>query len=230
MIAIQTFSLRSMTPWDALAAIVELGCRYVEPHWPPNEFDYHAKIEQPAPVAYGVPCIDFNVAENHKRLECATKLGVTVVNVDIETGAWPIAERMARDLGLKFAVHPHGPTHRIPGWRMVHEMTNDCPNMGLCLDTGHITRAGEDILQAVRVMRNKVFSVHLKDLDEHGADIPLGMGVLPLRELLTMMDGRDIPISIEWEGDEKNPLPGLRIGLEFVSQTVDSETHGSDLA
>ena len=223
-IGIQTFSLRAFPPDEALDMIAALGCGYVEPHWPHGEIT-SGMLDEFAPIAYGVPCVQIAWTNTKAAMEMAVRLGVPVVNVDVELGAWPLLYRCVKDFGLKVAVHPHGPTHRIPGWRYVRDMTYGSPlDVGICIDNGHIARTGEDPIDAVLKMPERVHSVHLKDQDAEGHDVPLGCGVLDVKGLLHALQDMQFkgPVAIEWEGEEKNPLPGLRLGLAYVADVLGS--------
>ena len=124
----------------------------------------------------------------------------------------------AKEYGIRLAIHPHGPGHRFPGWRSIHAIIHDMPDLGICLDTGHVTRFGEDVLQAIRVLGKQIFSVHLKDLDKNSCDVPLGKGTLPIADIIRELQKRapDCVLSVEWEGDRPEPLTALTQGLNYL--------------
>ena len=238
-LAIQTFSLRAFPPLEAIKMVAELGVKYIEPHWPHAEVtdEVIAAIADAGltSVAYGVPTVQLNWMETKASMQCAQRLGVPVVNVDVESGAWPLLHRCALDFGLKLAIHPHGPGHRYSGWRSVWEMVYVGSPVGICYDTGHIARAGDDVLAGVYAMpMDTILSFHLKDVDDEGRDVPVGMGVLPLRPIFHKLRESQWagPMVLEWEGSERDPMPGLRIGVEFVQDAlnmVSAEQEGMDL-
>ena len=54
-------------------------------------------------------------------------------------------------------------------------------NMGICADTGHWVRSGDDPVVSLRRAAGRILAVHFKDLDERGVvdarDVPWGTGV-----------------------------------------------------
>ena len=73
------------------------------------------------------------------------------------------AAGVARDLGLRLAVHPHRGTV-IERPEEVDRLL-DRTDVGLCLDTGHVTVGGGDPLELARRAAARVVHVHLKDID-----------------------------------------------------------------
>ena len=73
------------------------------------------------------------------------------------------AAGVARDLGLRLAVHPHrGTVIQRPD---EVDRLLDWTDVGLCLDTGHIAVGGGDPLELARRAASRVIHVHLKDVD-----------------------------------------------------------------
>lgn len=214
-VAVQTWSLRDYKPDEALRRIAKLGVKAIEPHWWPEDI---GKIEDWRGLklaAWGVPPLRL---ENDLLFWTAHKLEIPIIAVDPLPGSLAVAAQ-AREYGLRLAIHPHGPGHRFPGWRSVHAVIHDTPALGICLDIGHITRFGEDVLQGIRVLGSQIFSVHLKDLDHNHKDVPLGQGTIPIADILRSLKERapDCVLSIEWEGDKPVPVTALEQGLQFLA-------------
>ncbi len=69
----------------------------------------------------------------------------------------------------------------------------DRPGLGVCFDTANAPRVGDDVLEAARLLGDRVRMVHLKDVEppENAADpvagprsLPYGEGVIPLDGVL----------------------------------------------
>lgn len=101
----------------------------------------------------------------------------------------------------------------------------DSPFLGICYDSGNFAAVGEDPLQALAALRERVACTHLKDTCPAGrfADAPayglpgaevhfcaLGEGTLPLRQIVQMLrqvKGEDMPLTLEICTPFRHTLP-----------------------
>jgi inosose dehydratase len=76
-----------------------------------------------------------------------------------------VAERL-RDLGMRTAYHPHVATYVEAPDEVRSLLDGTDPSLlGLCLDTGHLAYGGGDPVAAARAYGDRVWHVHLKDVD-----------------------------------------------------------------
>ena len=89
------------------------------------------------------------------------------------------------------------------------------------MDIGHTFRMHEDLVDDVKKTRDRLYSMHFKDLDSDHVDaknVPVGRGALPiiplLRELLRSAYSGEL--QLEYEAESKDPLPGMAESLGFM--------------
>lgn len=128
-------------------------------------------------------------------------------------------------IGLTASLHPHTGTavethHDIETIMRVTE-----PGLvGFAPDTGQIAKGGSDIIEVLETYLPRITHVHLKDWngrferDEQGKEIdfsgysnyePIGHGVLPMPEILEILDRveGDIWVNVELDGGSRSPRP-----------------------
>ncbi len=82
---------------------------------------------------------------------------------------------LAEDRGLRVALHPH---HGTVVERPEHvARLLDVSDVGLCLDTGHVSIGGGDPLELARTAAPRIVHVHLKDADAALAERVAGGGL-----------------------------------------------------
>lgn len=196
-VALQTFSLRGWASISQTFYITkQLGFSRVEMHWwLANCRNVQPRIDDVAKgfgvsiVSWGVPHISADRFGMEQIFAFALALGLKDISVDLLTPdlVWVVGD-IAEKTDIRVGIHPHGPGATFPGWKAVWDATvGASPYVGLCLDTGHTIRAGEDVFEAVETVGDRLFSVHLKDVDEHGRDCSLGEGTLRLRDFIACL-------------------------------------------
>ena len=96
--------------------------------------------------------------------------------------------------------------------------------IGLCNDTGHFIRAGEDPLEACHVFKERMYDMHLKDFkpksDGGWDDVPLGDGKLDVDGIIKLVLDHKYPhgLFIEYEGG--NPVESTQKCIERVNQAL----------
>ena len=89
------------------------------------------------------------------------------------------------------------------------------------LDMGNYPNHGQDVVQAIHALSDKIIAAHLKDKTANPADppAPLGTGVLPLAEILDALDQLPQPVYYIFEfrgvGD---PVGGIDHSLAYLKQ------------
>jgi sugar phosphate isomerase/epimerase len=93
--------------------------------------------------------------------------------------------------------------------------------IGAVRDTGHWVRSGVKPVDAIRILRGRVLSSHLKDLnvfERGGHDVPYGTGVSDIKGILDefraqRMDGN---ISVEYEHNLDNNVAEVAQCIGYV--------------
>jgi sugar phosphate isomerase/epimerase len=192
----------------------------------------HLDLKDPAAVdaalaayqAAGVAITAFGVARfvndaeaNRPLFEFAVKAGFPALSADPDPDALELVDAQCREYGVKLAVHNHGRKHR---WGKVSELAGlfaqTSPMIGLCLDTAWMLDSGENPPAVAQRFADRLYGVHIKDFtflpDGKPEDVIVGTGNLCLPELFDTLAkvGFQGYTTLEYEGDEGNPVPSVR--------------------
>lgn len=125
-------------------------------------------------------------------------------------------EEKVKQYNIRIAIHNHGPEDKLyPAPKIVYDLIkNRDARMGLCMDIGHATRAGEDPAKAALAYKGRIFDLHIKDVTaavKDGKPTEIGRGVIDFPALIAALDKiRYTGISsIEFEKDMDDPLAGI---------------------
>jgi len=177
-------------------------------------------------VAFGVTGISKNAEEARKLFSWAKGLGIQVINTE-STDALDTIEAMVKEFDLKVGFHNHpkqanNPNYKVWDPQYVYDLVkNRDRRIGSCADTGHWVRSGIKPVDAIRVLKGRIVSSHLKDLHEFkpsGHDMPYGQGVSDVKGILDefrkiKMTG---PVSVEYEHDWDANVPDVAQCLGFM--------------
>ncbi|HYZ87240.1 MAG TPA: sugar phosphate isomerase/epimerase, partial [Bryobacteraceae bacterium] len=83
-----------------------------------------------------------------------------------------------------------------------------------CIDIGHTTRTGTDVVKSIRDAGTRLHDMHVKDLrDLMGKDtqVPVGDGAMPIPAIFRQLKkmGYTGGVMLEYEIDAENPVPGM---------------------
>jgi sugar phosphate isomerase/epimerase len=177
-------------------------------------------------IAYGVTGISTKVEDARKLFAWAKGLGIQVINTE-STEAIDTVEAMVKEFDLKVGYHnhprqPNNPNYKVWDPQYVYELVKDRDRrIGSCADTGHWVRSGLRPVNAIRALKGRIVSSHLKDLHEFkpsGHDMPYGLGVSDIRGVLEeyakiKMTG---PVSVEYEHNWDKSLPDVAQCIGFM--------------
>ena len=140
----------------------------------------------------------------------------------------PRLEKFAKQYNVKMAIHNHGTEDKnFPSpYDVLKAVKNMDERMGLCMDIGHATRAGADIVQAARDAGPRLFDIHSKDLADRNAresQVAVGEGILPIRELFQTLiqTGYKGNVDLEYEINENDPMPGVVESFAYMRGVLD---------
>lgn len=137
-------------------------------------------------------------------------------------------EKLAKEYNIKIAIHNHGPEDKnFPTAKSVLDaVKNMDPRMGLCLDIGHATRTGEDVVKAIADAGPRLLEMHMKDLkDPKGpreqqafSQCPVGDGALPIPAIFRQLkkQGYQGVCSLEYEIEGDDPTPGMQKSFAYM--------------
>jgi sugar phosphate isomerase/epimerase len=136
-------------------------------------------------------------------------------------------EKLVKEYDIMIAFHDHPRRPNDPSYRMwdpnyVLSLIKDRdPRIGVCADTGHWIRSGLKPVECLRILKGRIVTSHLKDLNEMGLrahDVPYGTGVADMPGILEELkaQGFDGNLSIEYEYHWDNSAPEVAQCIGFV--------------
>ncbi len=152
----------------------------------------------------------------------AKKVGVTMIVGVPSYDLIEYAEQKVKEFDIKLAIHNHGPEDALyPAPSDVYNrIKNLDTRMGMCIDIGHSLRAGTLPENAIKLYKDRLFDIHIKDINaaaKDGKAIEMGRGVINIKEVIGSL--RKIKYagycSIEFEKDMSDPLPGIAESIGY---------------
>ena len=229
----QSYSLRAFPLEKAIEMVKELGLHYLEAF--PGHLPMNSSAEQRAKVlsllkesdirlvAWGVQGFGPNAEQNRAIFEFARAMGIKTLSADPSPDSFDILDKLVEEFSINIAIHPHGPGSRWARVEQIHNAIKDHhQRIGVCMDTGHLARAGEDNVQAVSVFKERLFGVHLKDVNEQKRDVPIGAGILDMPGFFKALKAIKFKgmVALEYEPEPNDPLPGIKQSLTFLRQML----------
>jgi len=233
-VGLQSYSLRRVaTIEQQLDLIKELGIQYVETYNIPSDAPKERVVEllklmkerHITPMAMGVVRMTKNEEATHAHFDFAQKMGLYSISADPDPDSFDLVGKLAEEHDINVAIHPHGPGHRYPGWKAVAAaIEGKSKRIGICMDTGHVSRAGDDPVEGVKVLKDRVYGAHLKDLLDNGTDVVVGQGKLDVPGFFKALRAVKFQGIISVEDEVKGELPAnlvnIRASLEHLKKVL----------
>jgi sugar phosphate isomerase/epimerase len=230
---IQSYSLRGFGVDQALEETAKLGLRYWE------AFNAHVPLStEPEKVtgmleklkaanvrlvSYGVVGFGADAAANRRVFEGAKALGIATLSADPTPASLDQLEQLVDEFKIDIAIHNHGPGHRYGPLKACLDAVKDRHRrIGVCVDTGHFLRSGENPVQVIEALGSRVLDVHLKDVKDTRRFTILGRGdldVVGCLKALKALKYRQL-LALEYEENPKAPVPDLVECLAAVRRAV----------
>jgi len=141
-----------------------------------------------------------------------------------------LVEKLVKEFDIRVAIHEHARRANDAEYKLwdpnyvLSLVKNRYRRSGACADTGHWVRSGLKPVECLQILKGRIMSSHLKDLNEFGNpdahDVPFGQGVSGVKEILDELkrQGFDGNISIEYEYHMEHPLPEVKECVKFVQE------------
>jgi sugar phosphate isomerase/epimerase len=177
-------------------------------------------------VNYGVVGIPNDAAGARKVFQFAKTLGLRAVTTE-SVEALDVMEPLVKEFDVMVAIHnhprqPNNPNYRVwdPNYVLSVVKKRD-RRIGACADTGHWVRSGIKPIDALRILRGRVISSHLKDLNTmapNAHDMPYGFGVSDVPAILAELrrQGFNGNISVEYEHEMDRSMPMVAQCIGYV--------------
>ena len=237
-VGIQLFSLRGYPVDVALRHARDLGFRFVEFY--PGMYPLNSTPEQIAAMnkqleelglsisAHGVNGFGGNAAANRKVFEFAKAAGIRILGADPAPEAFASLDELVKEFDIRIAIHNHGPKHRYNKViDVLQAIENHDDRIGACADLGHYIRSGENPVEVIRLLKGRLYGVHLKDfqdMQEKTKGVILGKGHLDVPAVFAALEQVGFPadgaLSLEYEENPQDPLADIRACLEAARSAL----------
>jgi len=228
-----SYSLRKFSLEEAIAMTKQAGMKYIslkDMHLPMKSStaereEARRKIEAAGLVLMGGGVIYMNNKEEEIRaaFDYAKDAGMPTIVCSPDPAALDTVEKMAREYGIRIAIHNHGPgDKRYPSPLDVMRLVKGRNSlMGLCIDVGHTVRVGDDAVAAIHQCASRLYDFHFKDVTEaapKGAETEVGRGVIDIVGVLKALVKIKFPyhVGLEYEPHAEAPMPGIIESFAFM--------------
>lgn len=159
--------------------------------------------------------------------EYAKRLGLPMMNVGPTAKTLPIIEKFAREYDIKIAIHNHGPEDKhFPAPSDALKLIKDMdPRMGVCIDVGHTTRTGKNLLEEIEMAGPRLLDMHIKDLRDlmqARSQCDVGDGQMPIPRIFRLLMKMNYSgvVHLEYEINADNPLPGMHRSFAYMRGVI----------
>ena len=245
-IGCQAYTFKSFTVFEAIEKTAQAGGRVIEfypgqklsKEEPAVTWDHHASAEtiqkvkdklaqyKIKAVNYGVVPVPKDETQARVLFEFAKTMGLRAITTE-SVDAIDTIEKLVKEYDIMVGFHDHPKRPNNPDYKMwdpnyVLSVVKDRDaRIGSCADTGHWVRSGLKPVECLRILKGRIISSHLKDLNEMGMgahDVPYGTGVSDIPAILEEFKDQGFSgnISIEYEHNWENSTPEVAQCIGFV--------------
>lgn len=227
-LGIQLYSLRGYSRDEALKHASEMGFEQVEFYsgmlpLDASDEEIEATKKKVSDLGmsisgHGVNRLTKDAAENRKVFEFAKKLGTPCITADPDLDSFDNLNELVKEFDIRVAIHNHGPGHRYnKAIDVLRVIEGRDERIGACADLGHYIRSGQNAPEVIRLLKGRLYGIHLKDFAEmkdQTKGVILGKGHLDVEAVFFELQEAGFPdngaLSLEYEENEKNPLADIR--------------------
>jgi sugar phosphate isomerase/epimerase len=233
-LGVASYSLRKLSRAEAIKALEALNVRYInikEMHAPikgaPQEWKQARQDFENAGVQIvgvgNISMVNKDEGEIRRNFEYAKTLGAPVIVMAPTHETVPMIEKFVKEYNIKAAIHNHGPEDKhFPAPSDVLKAVKGMDQrMGLCVDIGHSTRTGVDIVQAVKEAGPRLHDMHVKDLADlmkKDTQVAVGDGAMPIAAIFRQLQrmGYKGGVMLEYEIHADAPVPGMQKSFSYM--------------
>ena len=237
-LGLQIYSLRNYKVDEALKHTRDLGFTFVEfyPGMYPIASDAAAIDTMKKKLAdlgltisaHGVNGFSKDEAANRKVFEFAKAAGIRTLSANPSPDSLPNLNDLVKEFDIRIAIHNHGPnTSYSKAIDVLHAVEKYDPRIGACADLGHFIRSGEQPVEVIRVLKGRLYGIHLKDFAEMKADakgVILGKGHINVPAVMAALVAADFPadgaLSVEYEENPQNPLADIKACEQAAREAI----------
>jgi len=178
--------------------------------------------------AHGVNGFGGDAEANRQVFEFAKAAGIKTLGADPAPEAFASLDELVKEFDIRIAIHNHGPKHRYNKViDVLKAIEGHDERIGACADLGHFIRSGEKPVEVIRLLKGRLYGIHLKDfkeMQEKTQGVILGKGHLDVPAVFAALEQVGFPadgaLSLEYEENPQNPLDDIRACLEVAQNAL----------
>ncbi|MDB4393820.1 sugar phosphate isomerase/epimerase [Rhodopirellula sp.] len=237
-VGIQSYSLRSFNVDEAIRHMRGLGLHFLEfyrKHVPLDSTtqqlaELRKKLDRAniKMSSHGVNRFTDDHESNRTVFEFAKRAGLKNITANPQPNAFESLDKLVAEFDIRICIHNHGPGSSYDKIdEVVTAIKDHDPRIGACVDTGHFIRSGEDPIEAVKRIGDRVFALHIKDEEKQekkSRNVVIGSGFLDVSELFTTLKSVNFPtdgsISLEYEANPQNPIDDIQQCFTVAEEAI----------
>ncbi|MCA9157812.1 MAG: sugar phosphate isomerase/epimerase [Planctomycetales bacterium] len=238
-LGIQLYSLREFPVAQALEHAAKIGFSQVEFYsgMLPTNASAETLDETRKAVAdlgmtissHGVNHVGSDRKANEKLFEFGKALGVKSITIDPDPDSFDQLDELVKAFDMRVAIHNHGPHHRYnKAVDVLRAVEKHDERIGACADLGHYIRSGEKPTEVIRLLRGRLYGIHLKDfsaMEDKANGVILGQGHLNVDAVMDALVAVDFPadgaLSLEYEENPHNPITDIKACFMAAESAVE---------
>jgi inosose dehydratase len=185
--------------------------------------------------AHGVNRVGKDEAANRKLFDFAKALGIKTITIDPDPGSFDQLDELVKAYDIRVAIHNHGPTHRYNKVvDVLHAIEGHDVRIGACADLGHFIRSGEQPVDVIRLLKGRLYGIHLKDfaaMEDKADGVILGKGHLDVERVIDALVAVEFPadgaLSLEYEENPKDPIADIKACYAIAKSAIDKVNRAS---
>ncbi|MBA7590803.1 hypothetical protein ES708_32943 [subsurface metagenome] len=242
-VAVQAYSFKEFTFFEAVDKTVEAGAPYIEAYSGQiigGEFEgkTHFTMDQETRdiikkklndagvklVCYGV-ISGIDEAEGwDKVFEFAADMGIEVITAEPDIAHLDYIGTLCDKYEINIAIHNHPtPSFYWDPEVILAAIKDKSDRIGACADIGHWARSGLDPVECLKKLEGHIISSHYKDMnlmnDLEAYTVIFGEGVLDMPAILAELDRQNFDgvYTIEYEHNWMNSVPDIKKCVEYLN-------------
>ena len=235
---IASYSFREFNIDEVIQMTTRIGLQYISlksMHMPLDStkeeiMTISSKVRDAGINLYGAGVIYTNSeSEVSDAFEYAKAADLEVIIMVPSYELLPLVNEKVKEYNIKVAIHNHGPGDDLySSPDDVYEKIKMLDKrIGFCLDIGHTFRIGQDPVKMARKYADRLYDIHFKDINkpgEEGSNIEAGRGVMDLPAVVGALQEINYQgvVSLEYEKDGKDPLPGAAESIGYANGIMDT--------
>lgn len=236
-LGVASYSLRDFSRTEAIQMLTNLGVGYISIksfHLPyellPAELEAGSQEFREAgmQVLSGGNISLRNPPELRDMFEYAKHAGIPMMVCAPTHATMDAVEKLVQEFDIQIAIHNHGPedSHFPTPESALEQVKNRDPRMGLCVDVGHTTRTGANVVEWLERAGPRLFDVHIKDLHDlmdKSSQCAVGRGAMPIVSIFQTLKAMNYQggVMLEYEIHSDDPLPGMIESMAYMRGVLD---------